>query len=231
MKKVAIVFPGQGSQCVAMGKTLCEEYRIAREVYEEANDILNIDIKRICSEGSISEVSNPENVQLALFTNSVALYRVYMSQIGIDPVLMAGHSLGEYMALVCADILSFKDALQLVKLRSKLTKEIIDQDIGSMTIIEGAPLKSVEEYCAELSDKKSYAVVSCYNSLEQIAISGHKNIVEKVEDKLIKNYAAQITPLYGSAPFHSELMRPIVGTLKEKVKKFKTKPSKNECAF
>lgn len=217
MKKTAIVFPGLGSQCVGMGKTLCKEYTLAREVYEEAGDILNMDLKGICSEGTIGKIFDPDIAQLALFTTGIALYKVFKSIYNIEPLLMAGHSLGEYTALAAAGIIKFEDALNVIKLRSCLTKEVIMQDFGSMAIIDGISFEKAEAYCRERSQGSHYAVISCYNAPEQVALSGCKDVMQNVQDKIMECSTAIITPIYGSAPFHSELMRPMAEKLNIKL--------------
>lgn len=221
MIRATIVFPGLGSQCVGMGKTLCEEYQEAREVYEEAGDILHIDMRRICSEGTIGELFKPDIAQLALFTTGMALYRTCLAAYDIKPVVMAGHSMGEYTALVAANVIKFSDALHIIRHRSKLTKEMIDAGTGSMAIVDGLSYKQAEAFCLECSDKDSYAVVSCYNSPEQVALSGHIGAMVKVERKILECSTANVSPIYASAPFHSEIMRNMAEELKTELQKLK----------
>lgn len=220
MKKTAVVFTGLGSQCVGMGSTLCKEYQEARQVYEEAGDLLHMDLKRICSEGTIGELFRSDIAQLALFTTGIALYRVYLSTLDISPLFFAGHSMGEYTALVAAGIIKFEDALHILQFRSKLTKDIIDEGNAIMTIIDGISMEQVQSFCEECSDESQYAVVSCYNAPNQMALSGNKNVVEKVEQKIQKCIGASVTPIYKSAPFHSELMRPMAIKLREELEHY-----------
>ena len=111
MQIVALLFPGQGSQYIGMGKKLCNEFSIAREAFEEANDILHFDLKTLCFNGSPVELNEITNVFLSILTLSVATFRVYMQEIGLIPIIAAGHSLGEYSALTCSGAIEFSDAL------------------------------------------------------------------------------------------------------------------------
>ncbi|ACL75337.1 ACP S-malonyltransferase [Ruminiclostridium cellulolyticum] len=219
MERVALLFPGQGSQYAGMGKSLYDEFKAARLTFEEANDVLKFDIKRLCFDGLLSDLSKPENIQLTLLTVSVATFRAYMEQVGMNPVIAAGHSLGEYSALTCSGAVSFPDMLKIVNVRSKLSQELADSGLGGMTIIDGLDPDVVEECCSLVSRQGHIVTVSCYNSATQTAISGHQNAVMEAEDKLIE-LGAQITPIIGSAPFHSAVMETAGERLKEELGKY-----------
>lgn len=218
MEKIVLLFPGQGSQYVGMGRTLYDEYTIARLVFEEANDVLGFDLKKLCFEGSLEELCKTENVLPALLTASVAAFRVYMWEIGIVPQFSAGHSLGEYSALTCCGAMDFRDTLTVVRERSVLAQEVVDTGCGIMTVVNGVYKNIVDEECKKIANESQPVSVSCYNSPGQVVISGHKDAVMKVEDKLME-LGAQITPLLMSAPFHCPLMQPAADKLQGELEK------------
>lgn len=218
MSKTAFLFPGQGSQYAGMGSRIYKEFDVAKQVFDEANEVLGFDLERICFSGGLVELSQPENLFPALVTFSVAIFRIYMKEIGIIPQFSAGHSLGEYSALVCSGVMSFPDALKIVCKRGILAREVLDNKFG-MTIINGLDEKIVEDECRDVSNNEQIVVVSCYNSSGQVAISGHLEAVMKVEDRLMKR-KAQVTPLLMSPPFHSRLMQPAVGPLRSELLKY-----------
>ena len=213
MEKIAFLFTGQGAQYVGMGKTFYDEYEVARQTFEEANDVLGFDLTKICFEGSLGELSKPENIQPALLTVSVAAYRVYMKEIGIAPHFYAGHSLGEYAALTCSGAIRFSDAVKIVRERGLLTKQIIESDIGAMTIIDGIDSKLVEGECKKISTEQQFVSINCYNSPLQVAVAGHKEAVELLEEKVLE-MDGNVTPLFRNAPFHSPLMQDTAEKLK-----------------
>lgn len=218
MKKIAFIFPGQGSQFTGMGKKLYDEYPSAKQTFEEANDILGFSMSELCFKGSLVDLNNTENMLLAILTVSVAAFRVYMQEIGIPPSMMAGHSLGEYSALTCSGAVSFTDALRVVRARSAFAQEIADMGIGSMTVINGINRNIIEEECRRVSDEGHIAGIACYNAPDQVVISGHREPVLQVEDRMME-MDAQVTPLLMSPPFHSPLMQAAADKLKEELKK------------
>jgi [acyl-carrier-protein] S-malonyltransferase len=149
------------------------------------------------------------NVQPALLVANVVAYRVYMKEIGIAPHFFAGHSLGEYSALTCAGAIKFADAVKIVRERGLLTKTVMDSGIGAMTIIKGLDAKVVEEECRKISDSQKFAVVSCFNSPVQVAVTGHKEAIEILEQRILDMDDGRVTRLTGtgSVPFHSPLMQ------------------------
>lgn len=225
MEKIAFLFTGQGSQYIGMGKSLYDEFNIAKQTYEEASDVLGFDLKKVCFEGSISDLSKTENTQVALLTNSVSAFRVFTKEIGIRPQFLAGHSLGEYSALVCAGVLNFSDGLQIVRKRGLLSQEIINSDIGAMTIVDGLPIEVVQEECENYSTDSKFVKINCYNAPTQVTIAGHKELVEKIEERLLE-LDGQITPLLMSAPFHTPLMENAALQLKNELVKYTFKQSR-----
>lgn len=219
MEKIALLFPGQGSQYVGMSQTLYKQYEIARQTFEEANDILGYDLTKLCMEGTLFQLSRIEHALPALLTASVTAFRVYMQEVGITPQFLAGHSLGEYSALTCAGAIKFPDALRLVQKRAQLAKEIADSNIGGMTIISNVDVSKMENACRKISAEGQPVIVSCYNSSNEVAVSGYLNSVQLVEDEAVDS-GAQIAPLMGTAPFHSGLMSPAAEALQAELQKY-----------
>lgn len=211
MKNISILFPGQGSQYVGMGKKLYESYSIAREVFEEAGDVLNMDIKKLCFEGSREALAKTENTQPAVLTVGVAAFKVLLDETGIKPNCLAGHSLGEISALVGANGIKFSDAVKLVRLRSRYMQEA---GAGLMLAVKGVDAELVKKECSRVSQKDNVAAISNYNSPLQTVVSGNRKAVETV-GKLLKEKGAKVMPLNVSTPFHSRLMQPAAEKLKE----------------
>jgi len=220
MEKIAFVFPGQGSQYVGMCKSLYEQFDIAKKTFEEASDVLGIDMKNLCLEGSLADLSKTENSLVSILTASVAAFRVYMKEIGVAPQFCTGHSLGEYSALTCSGVIPFADTLKIVRKRSILAQEVADMGQGSMTIIDGVSSEFVDEECKKACMGDKIVSVSCYNSSNQVAISGYTELIQKVEDAVLEK-GGQVTPLFGSAPFHSMLMSEAAAKFGEELGKYK----------
>lgn len=208
-----------------MGANLHEEFTAARQTFAEANEVLGFDLQKICFNGGLVELNRMTNLFPALLTFSVAAFRVYLEEIGIIPDFFAGHSLGEYSALVCSGVMNFSDALKIVHKRGLFAQEAIDNRTGAMTIINGVDEKVVERECRNVSNSEQIAVVSCYNAPGQVAISGHLQAVMKVEDELMKR-KAQVTPLLMSPPFHCPLMQQAADKLKSQLTKYSYHPAK-----
>ena len=206
MGKLAFLFSGQGSQYVGMGKQLYESFPIARQTFEEANDVLSFNLKKLCFEGDIDTLTQTENAQPAILTVSTAAYRVYMNEIGIMPDYMAGHSLGEISALSCAGAIDFKDAVKIARRRGQLMQEAVMAREGGMLAIIGLGRKIVEEASKQFSKKGNLVVVSNSNSAEQHVISGHSTAIEEA-GKYLQSIGAKLIPVKVSAPFHSPLMQ------------------------
>jgi [acyl-carrier-protein] S-malonyltransferase len=225
MKKTAFLFPGQGAQYVGMGKELCNKYDIARKTFEEANDILKFDLQKLCFEGSMEELTKTENTQPALLTASVAAFRVYMNEFGIEPSYLAGHSLGEISALACTGGIDFQDAVKIVRQRGRFMQEAVPEGIGAMAAVSGIGREIIENECIMYNENNEIVVVSNYNSTEQIVISGHASAVNAVGEKL-KKQGGRIIPLKVSAPFHSPLMQAAADRLREELSKYSYRPFK-----
>lgn len=220
--KVALLFPGSGSHYSGMGKALYEEFDIAKKTFEEASDVLGMDFAKLCFKGNIRQLNKIENMLPALFTVSIALFRVYMEEIGVVPQLAAGHSLGEYSALTSCGAIEFSDALRLVHVRSLLAKEVALKEEGTMTIVNGLHDNIIREVCDRISKNGNIAQISCYNSKDQVLLSGHSETLLKVEETLSK-MGAQCIPLIGSAPYHSILMQPAAEALRVELLKCRYK--------
>lgn len=206
MLKNIILFPGQGSQYVGMGKELCEKFEIAKKTFEEANDILGMDIQKICFEGGMAKLSQIDTLLEAIFVVNVIGFRCYMEEIGMPPYYIMGHSLGEYAALTCANVFCFSDALKLIKGRALLGKRALSENIGYMSIIEHLDYDVVEQICKKHQNNEEMVGITCYNSFYQTAIGGTKQAMQETEQELML-YGARITPLFTSPPFHSPLMK------------------------
>ncbi|WP_010250891.1 ACP S-malonyltransferase [Acetivibrio cellulolyticus] len=219
MKRIALLFPGQGSQYIGMGKKLYENYATAREVFDEANEALGFDLKELCFNGDINELTKTENTQPAILTASVAAFRVYMEKYAIEPVFLAGHSLGEFSALTCSGAISFRDAIRIVRNRGRFMQEAVPQGIGAMAAISGVDKSALEDTCRKVSDENHLVVLSNHNSTDQIVISGHASSVNAASE-ILKKSGARVVPLKVSAPFHSPLMQPAADRLKEELNSY-----------
>lgn len=213
MNKLVFMFPGQGSQYAGMGKRWCDTFQAASQTFQEANEILGFDLQASCFEGRGEELTKTEIAQPALLTASVAAYRIYEQEIGIQPAFGAGHSLGEFSALTCAGAISFKDALQLVRLRGQYMAEVAE---GTMSAIMGVSALEVQRVCQEISTDSSVVVIANYNSREQIVISGHLHAVERAGE-ILKSMGATVIALKVSGAFHSPLMQEAAVKFQEKL--------------
>ncbi len=204
MKETAFVFPGQGSQSVGMGRELFENFKVAREIFEEADDTLRFPISALCFQGPEESLKLTENTQPAILTTSVAALRVLREEKGATARLVAGHSLGEYSALVSSGALHFADAVQMVRLRGRFMQEAVPVGEGAMAAVLGMERDQVEKIC---QDEASGEVLSPanFNCPGQIVISGHAKAVERAIER-IKKEGKKAVPLPVSAPFHSALM-------------------------
>ena len=205
--KITFVFPGQGSQFVGMGKDFYDHYPEARNLLEEANEILQYDISRICFDGPEDTLRLTENTQPALLIHSIMALKI-LRENGINSVLAAGHSLGEFSALVAAGALKFQDAVRLVNLRGKFMQEAVPVGIGSMAAIIGLPIEKIQELCERVSSNSNLVQPANLNSPVQTVIAGHKEAVETVSKDALTAGAKKAVVLPVSAPFHSALMKP-----------------------
>ena len=202
----AIVFPGQGSQAPGMGKDLAEKFAVARQVFEEADDALGFAISRLCFDGPAEDLQLTENTQPAILTVSVAAFRA-LRESGIDaPAFVAGHSLGEYSALVAAGSLSLADAVRTVRARGRYMQEAVPVGTGAMAAAIGGELDAIERICAEASQGQVCSIANL-NSLGQVVIAGNTEAVDRAVE-LLSGVARKVVKLKVSAPFHCALMKP-----------------------
>ena len=214
---IAFVFPGQGSQAIGMGSDFYNEFPVARQTFEEASDTLNFDLAKLCFEGELEELSLTANAQPALLTTSIAALRVLEQESDLKPNFVAGHSLGEYSAIVCSGAIQFKDAVHTVRKRGEFMQSAVPVGVGSMAAVIGLGKDQIESICEENSGENSVVSPANYNSPQQIVISGHKDAVEKVSALLKEAGAKRVVPLVVSAPFHCSLMNKAADELKEVV--------------
>jgi len=207
--KLGGVFPGQGSQQVGMLATLAADYPLVSQTFEEASGILNFDLWQLVQQGPAEQLSLTHITQPAILTASVAIWRIWLEQGGAMPTLMAGHSLGEYSALVCSGALAFPDAVALVRQRGELMQNAVPLGTGDMAVIVGLDDAAVVAACQEASSPGGEIVAAAnFNSPGQVVIAGHKAAVEKAGVLCKIAGAKRVLPLPVSAPFHSPLMRP-----------------------
>jgi [acyl-carrier-protein] S-malonyltransferase len=206
MKPVAFIFPGQGSQYVGMGKELWDNFSTAREVFEEADDGLHFPISSLCFKGPEEALKLTENTQPAVLTMSIAALRILHTEKGTTPEFTAGHSLGEYSALVASGAIAFSDAVKIVRLRGKFMQEAVPVGEGAMAAVLGMEREQLETLCEEISSGEVLTPAN-FNCPGQIVIAGHAKAVARAIER-IKQEGKKAVLLPVSAPFHSPLMKP-----------------------
>ncbi|HYO84159.1 MAG TPA: ACP S-malonyltransferase, partial [Bryobacteraceae bacterium] len=206
MAKTAFLFPGQGSQFPGMGKSLSENYPEARLVFEEADDALGFSISRVCFEGPEEHLKLTENTQPALVTVEVAAFRVLVRE-GLRPQIVAGHSLGEYSALVAAGSLAFADAVRLVRKRGCFMQKAVPKGVGAMAAILKLSEGKLDSILAEAAQGEVVSAAN-FNSPDQIVIAGHAGAVGRAASLAKAAGAKRAVMLPVSAPFHCPLMKP-----------------------
>lgn len=207
MSQTAFIFPGQGSQYPGMGKDLSDNFKTARLVFEEADEALGFSLSRLCFEGPEEDLKLTANTQPAILTVSVAAYRVLKEETGLTASYLAGHSLGEYSALVASGALAFADAVRTVRSRGLFMQEAVPVGVGAMAAVLSVEPEVLAEICTEAAQGEVVAPAN-FNSPGQIVIAGHASAVNRaIEIAKVKGFRkAMLLPV--SAPFHSSLMKP-----------------------
>lgn len=206
-KKIALVFPGQGSQSVGMLADLYAEFALVRETFAEASAALGYDLWALIANGPEADLNETHRTQPALLTASVAVWRLWQQQQGAAPAYLAGHSLGEYSALVCAGVLSLADAVKLVEKRGRYMQTAVPAGTGAMSAIIGLDDALIAKACEEAAQGEVVSPVN-YNSPGQVVIAGHKAAVERANELCKAAGAKRALPLPVSVPSHCALMRP-----------------------
>lgn len=215
--QTAYLFPGQGSQAVGMGKDLFDTYVAAREVFQEADDALGFALSEMCFAGDEADLQMTANTQPAILTTSIAAYRVMKAEGFGAPAFAAGHSLGEYSALVAAGVLDFADAVKTVRRRGTYMQEAVPAGVGAMAAILGSDLATIEEACAEATEGQVCSPANI-NSPSQIVIAGNAEAIDRACEILKEKGAKRAIKLNVSAPFHCALMMPAQEKLADDLK-------------
>lgn len=224
---IAFIFPGQGSQSVGMGKGLYDAFPEAKAVFDAADDALNEKLSKLCFEGPEDALKLTANTQPAILTVSVAAHAVFSRRFATIPAFVAGHSLGEYSALVAAGAMTLPDAVKAVRARGTFMQEAVPAGVGAMSAVLGLPPEKVAEICAQAARAPGGdgvgEVVSCanFNEPAQTVIAGHAAAVARAGELLTAAGAKRVLPLPVSAPFHCALMQPVVERLAAVLGEFK----------
>lgn len=213
---LAFVFPGQGSQKIGMLADLAAEYPIIQQSFAEASDALDYDLWSLIQQGEQEDINLTERTQPILLTSSVAIWRLWQQQGGAEPALMAGHSLGEWSALVCSGVVPFADAVQIVRSRGAYMQQAVPVGQGAMAAIIGLDDEIITNACSEAEQGKVVSAVN-YNAPGQVVIAGDADAVERAIENCKAAGAKRALPLPVSAPFHTSLMRPAADNLAEQV--------------
>ena len=200
--KRAFLFPGQGAQVVGMGKDIYEKYEEARKIYDKANEITKMDVKKICFEGPEEELNKTENTQIAILTTSLAILEVLKSK-NIEADVAVGLSLGEYGALIYSGIISLEDGLKLIQKRGYYMGNLLPDEEFAMAAVIGLDSSKIEDVCQNIAKEGKFIVPANYNCKVQTVISGEKEAIEEASEKLKEAGAKRVIPLKTSGPFHT----------------------------
>ena len=208
MKKVVLVFPGQGSQSVGMGKEVYNNFSYVREFYDKASEIVGFDIKKLIFEGSEDELKDTVNSQPSIFLTSVVMLEVFKreGEGKFEVIASAGHSLGEYSALYSAEVFSFEDGVKIVRKRGEIMGGADPDGKGGMAAVIGLEIEKIKQVCEELTNQGKYVEPVNYNSPDQIVISGYKEAIKEASEKLKSLGAKRVIELAVSGAFHSKMM-------------------------
>ncbi|OEF64466.1 [acyl-carrier-protein] S-malonyltransferase [Enterovibrio norvegicus] len=212
MSNFAVVFPGQGSQTVGMLAELAEQFDVVKQTFAEASDVLGYDLWALVQNGPDTDLNQTHRTQPALLAASVAIWRVWQQEGGAQPTVLAGHSLGEYSALVCAGVIDFKEAVKLVELRGLLMQEAVPAGVGAMSAIIGLENDAIAKACEEAAQGQVVSPVN-FNSPGQVVIAGNKEAVERANVLCKEAGAKRALPLPVSVPSHCALMKPAADKL------------------
>lgn len=215
-QKIAFVFPGQGSQKIGMLAELATDYPVVQKTFAEASEVLGYDLWSLVQTGTQDEINLTERTQPLLLTASVAVWRVWQEKNGATPAFMAGHSLGEWSALVCAGVVAFKDAVKLVQQRGKFMQEAVPAGQGAMAAIIGLDDAAILDACKKAEQGEVVSAVN-FNSPGQVVIAGSVAAVERASALCKEAGAKRALPLPVSAPFHTSLMQPAADRLAEQI--------------
>ncbi|MDQ0194989.1 ACP S-malonyltransferase [Paenibacillus wynnii] len=218
MGKIAFVFPGQGAQAVGMGKDIFDALPQCRAVFEKGDEVLGFPLSTLIFEGPEGDLKQTVNTQPALLTTSTA-YLTALHDLGIKPDYVAGHSLGEYSALVAAGVLSYEDAVSLVRLRGRFMEEAVPGGGGAMAAVLGAEREALAELCRSVSETSGPVELANVNCPGQIVVSGSQDGVNGVVSRVKEAGGKRAIPLEVSGPFHSSLMKEAADRLAEELKK------------
>jgi len=210
---IAFAFPGQGSQHVGMGKDLCEQFSAAKEVFAEADDALGFLLSQLCFNGPEADLKLTEHTQPAILAASIAALRVLEAETPVRPAFVAGHSLGEYSALVAVGALDFGDAIKVVRERGRLMQQAVPAGEGAMAVVLGLAMDAVGALCADASQGQIVSPAN-FNGGGQVVIAGAKNAVARAMALAREAGAKRVLDLPVSAPFHCGLMKPAAEGLK-----------------
>ncbi len=213
-QQIAFLFPGQGSQSIGMLAELQAAYPVVAETFGEASDVLGFDLWKLVQDGPETDLNQTHNTQPTMLAAGVATWRVWKQQGGSDPVVMAGHSLGEYSALTCAGSLQFTDAIKLVAERGRLMQQAVPESVGAMAAILGLDDDVVCQVCADAAGGEVVEAVN-FNSPGQVVIAGHAAAVTRAIDAAKEAGAKRALPLPVSVPSHCALMKPAAERLAE----------------
>lgn len=221
--RVAFVFPGQGSQYVGMAKELFAQFDAAREVFAEADDALGFSLSKLCFDGPEADLKLTENTQPAILAASIAALRVIEAETPLRPAFVAGHSLGEYSALVAVGAFNFRDAVRVVRERGRLMQQAVPAGEGAMAVVLGLEMDAVRALCTDASQGEVVSPAN-FNGGGQVVIAGAKNAVARAMVLAKERGAKRVLDLPVSAPFHCQLMQPAAEGLKTALSKISIRP-------